>query len=615
MRSVRSLAALVLSFGTLAATIGFSPASAATVGEFAGIFSESGAFNSAPPLTEDDAAKYPTAVSMAVLPDGNVVFWNGLKDTEHLSGPLAASIPPNQNSETRHLDLSSYFSTGAVTSALWTSGYSTPTPEDGGGGDLFCSDQRLLSDGRVLVVGGSWWSNEDETVTNGTPAQGLGRTDIYGRTNVRVYDGASNTWTQLDSMHKGRWYPALLTLPDGKMLVLGGVGRLMYNSKYAPGMAPPENDAPENQQSPEIFDPSAPAGQQWTLLSNDEAQQSLPLFARVHLLPNGKVLYDASGQMWGPAGEDVNELEWNWMRTFDPATKSWSQGDVAPLGARSGTFSVMLPLKPDSNGNYTRSDILVGGGVLGTSPGLEVAVPITEKISVNGDTITRSQGPNLNAPRWFSSSVALPSGEVLALNGGDIDEVIWPGSERAVRLIEMYDPKTDSWKPLVNSLRDRTYHNSALLLKDGSVLIGGHSPIVNGYGQDHANTPVTANNFKDPSFEIYKPPYLFRGDRPAITGVGTHSWARGSTVSINTSDAGNETLQVVLSRVPTTTHVTDADQRTVYVAHTQAGDDEISVTVPTNGAALPPGPYYVFLMKDNGQGLTPSVAEIVNITA
>lgn len=68
----------------------------------------------------------------------------------------------------------------------------------------------LLADGRVLVTGGS--------ATAG---------DLPSRlASAEIFDPASNSWTQTGSMAEPRaWHGALL-LPDGRVLVAGGVGSL-----------------------------------------------------------------------------------------------------------------------------------------------------------------------------------------------------------------------------------------------------------------------------------------------------------------------------------------------------------------------------------------------------
>jgi hypothetical protein len=576
------------------------PTNANAAGCWLPAFSENGTFNDAAPDTEEESAMYPTAVSAAVLPSGKVVYWNGIEGSENLNGPLATSMPHPNASRTRLVDLSSYLRTGADprNTAVW----SVPTPEDGGGGDLFCADQRHLSDGRVLAVGGTDW----ETVIANPASPPEGALELFGRKNARIYNPATNTWTQAASMHKGRWYPTMLTLPDGRMFVAGGVERLVYNYPGAPTSSPDQPDGTlDNVNETEVFDPATGA---WTL-NGPTGNQSLPLFARMHLLPNGKIFYDATGQMWGPAGQSVNEASWNYQKFYDPATNTWTDVPL-PTVARSGVFSLMLPLRPP----YTSAEILIGGGTLGTSPGLYAAVNLVEKVTLTAaDTVTRSTLPPLNNRRWYSSGVVLPTGEVLAFSGADKDEVILPGSEVPVRQAELWDPATQGWTALSSGSRDRTYHNSAVLLPDGSILVGGHSPIVNGYGQDHSTNPGFANNFKDPSFEIFKPPYLFRGSRPEFTKQLPATLRRSESYPFRVSGNGADpSLKVVLTKLPATTHITDADQRTVELPLTGRSDKR-SFQVPSSRTLLPPGYYYVFAVRDNGQGPTPSHAQIVRI--
>lgn len=412
-------------------------------------------------------------------------------------------------------------------------------------------------------------------------------------------------------MHFRRWYPALITLPDGRFFVAGGVSRLVQNSKLLPGKHPEDasNYVPVNVRETEIFDPRTG---HWTV-TPQSAWTSLPLMPRLHLLPNGKVFYDASGQMWAPAGEAIDEIQWNMQKWYDPKAQSWQDLGFAPLGARSGTFSVMLPLRPP----YDRARILIAGGTLGTAPGSYLANSVSELVSWTAsrpNEVSRIRGPDTNPVRWYSSGVVLPSGEVIALSGGDKDEVILPGTEMPVRQAEMYAPGENRWVPLSSGARDRTYHNTALLLRDGSILVGGHAPIPTGYGSQTNYAPggPLANNFRDPSFEIFKPPYLFRGPRPAINSVPARV-ALGDVVPIRTHDARDRTLRVVLSRLPATTHITDADQRTVDLKIVDRRAGAIRVSMPSRPEIVPAGHYYLFLLKDNGKGLTPSVARIVRV--
>ncbi len=540
------------------------------------------------PETIEESKRTPPAVSVAVLPDGRILYWGGLEGLEDSAAPLALDAGRSATlSRARVLDLRD-----------GTPSWSTPTPEFGGETDMFCADQRLLHDGRLLVAGGTIYRNDPVDLTPVTGPEGPGGTaELFGSNETRLFDpevGEHGTFSPADEMNHGRWYPTLVTLPDGRVFVASGVERLLYNDK---GL---------NVHATEIFDPETGA---WTDNGSD-GETSLPLFARMHLLPDGKVFYGGVGQMWSPFGQAVDEALWHLHKTYDPAENSWEIAGLGGHGARSGAFSVMLPLAPP----YDEARILVGGGTLGTSPGSYVSNSLTEIVTVNDGMSSVERGPDLNNDRWYSSGVLLPDGGVVAVNGATADEVIAPGTEFPVRQAELFDG--ESWVPLGEGSRDRTYHNAAVLLADGRVLVTGHSPINTLYGPTGDNglrdAIGTANNFKDPSFEILTPPYLSNGDRPVIElaqkGIAwTESSAAAFPLTVDDADAIE---RVVLMRLPSTTHVTDADMRAVELAYEQTGQKTLDVTGPPNGNVAPPGYYYLFVLNDAG---TPSKARVVKV--
>ena len=203
----------------------------------------------------------------------------------------------------------------------------------------------------------------------------------------------------------------------------------------------------------------------------------------------------------------------------------------------------------------------------------------------------------------------LPTGQVLGLNGGDKDEVIDPGTEIAVRTPELYDPEANTWTDMAPESRDRTYHNSAILLPDGRVLSGGHSPIPAHYGHHGDVMPgTTANNQKDSSFQIWSPPYLFYGvSRPQITyapaGV---TWGQNMTVKV---DDASSIDKVELYRLPTSQHVLSNNNRLVELPYTASGNT-LSASIPSNHNIVTPGGYYIFVTKKTAKGEVPSVASI-----
>ncbi|MGH2735707.1 MAG: galactose oxidase-like domain-containing protein [Actinomycetota bacterium] len=586
MRRVVIAAALAMLTATVAGAptaTGAAGAKAEAVGEWGKPFAELPEFGKRPPNTIEESLEVPPAVSMAMLPDGRVVYWGGLEGIENSAVPVAADGGRALiDSRVRVLDLNGG-------NPRW----SRTTPGTGPAHDMFCADQRLLADGRLLVVGGTIWRADpvDLTPVAGEDGPAGGTLELFGSDAVRLFDPDSDSWRKgRDFMRHHRWYPTLITLGSGDLFIASGVARLIYNYSG------------QNVNATETYEARSGEVKQ----NGESAATSLPLFPRLHLLPDGNVFYGGVGQMWGPFGQAVDEALWAIHKSYDPKKKTWTPSGIGSYGARSGAFSVLLPLKPP----YKTAEILVGGGTLGSSPGSYVANDLTEVITVKDGSSTSEAGPSLTTPRWYSSGVLLPDGNVVALSGADRDEVILPGSESPVTRAEMFDGK--KWVPLANAQRVRTYHNTAMLLADGSILVGGHAPINTGYGAtgDNSAQPVTGtNNLKDPSFEIFKPPYLFRGPRPSITHL-QKGIAWGERFEIGTS--GERIKKVVLTHLPAVTHITDADQRSVELEFSQRGG-RLEAAAPSSPDVAPPGYYYLFVLSDNGRGLTPSRARIVRV--
>src|SRR4029077_7950946 len=109
--------------------------------------------------------------------------------------------------------------------------------------------------------------------------------------------------------------------------------------------------------------------------------------------------------------------------------------------------------------------------------------------------------------------------------------------------------------------------------------------------------------------EIFSPPYLFHGARPAISSSPSRI-SYGQTFSLVTPDAASIS-QVNLIRLSSVTHAFNQDQRINRLSFT-AAVGSLNVTGPANPNLAPPGPYMVFIL--NGSGV-PSVAKIVQLTS
>ena len=562
----------------------------------------------------------PAAGAMAYLPTGNIVYWNALEGTENVQNGIALEFGRAAvNDQTRVLDLD----LRNPAKSQWR----VPSPDDGGAvnkggeyilpeqlvndpeyndGSMFCTDLVFLANGDVLITGGTDYYAEPAAGDTG-----YGVVELEGTKSARIFDADGESFSQSGDMAYGRWYPTLVTLGNGKVFVASGVTKLMKTA-----YADRPSDSGTNVKQTETYNPKTG---KWTV-NGPDAERSLPLYPRMSLLPNGDVFYGAGGQVFNPNGQSYDEALWNIAASYDPKTKSWTDLGIPALGAsatpgfRGSAFQAMLRMKPDKDGKYTTVEYLQAGGVAGTTPGAYVAIDDSRilRVDASEDTpvLETETTERLNAPRWYGSGITLPDGKVFAVNGADRDEVVGPGTGFPVTVSELFDPKTKSWTQVAEQSNPRTYHNSALLLPDARVLVGGHAPISTGYGAN-GTLPggFSPNEGRDPSFEIYEPPYLHYGvKRPAIADAPA-KLRHGKTFTVTVRNAKAKRISsVVLARNTATTHITDADQRMIELPVVKRRGNTLTVAAPPNGNVAPAGPYMLFVNKASKQGEVPSVS-------
>src|SRR5207248_11205527 len=126
----------------------------------------------------------------------------------------------------------------------------------------------------------------------------------------------------------------------------------------------------------------------------------------------------------------------------------------------------------------------------------------------------------------------------------------------------------------------------------GRVLTGG--------GQMNQSGQANGSNI-----EIFSPPYLFKGARPAITSAPA-SVSYGQQALIGTADTIS---RVTWIRLGATTHAFNQEQRFLPLTFAAASGG-VNVTFPSNANLSPPGYYMLFLLNSAG---VPSVARIIRI--
>lgn len=223
---------------------------------------------------------------------------------------------------------------------------------------------------------------------------------------------------------------------------------------------------------------------------------------------------------------------------------------------------------------------LVGGGFPATSSTVLTDLTQTQPVSV--------AGPALPTAKAYVSAVNLPDLTVLETGGGTARNA--PVYEASI-----FQPSNRSIQPVAPPTIGRTYHSSAILLPDASVATFGGNP-----GQTRFELRI----------EIYKPNYFFKGPRPTISAAPTEV-TYGATYPIVASATDATLDKAVLIRPSSTTHSTDANQRSVLLAFELSPDGGI-FTMPPAPNRAPPGWYMLFLIDSLGR---PSTATWVHLSS
>jgi hypothetical protein len=374
--------------------------------------------------------------------------------------------------------------------------------------------------------------------------------EYNGVTQASIFDGTS--WSSAGSMNYRRWYPTLVTLENGDVVAMSGT--------QEPGIW---SDIPER------FN-----GSTWTPLTS-ASLVGLPLYPRAFLEPkDGKVFY---------AGEGASQY-------LDPSgTGSWTTvglgngGDRVDM-ARNYGAAVML----DSMVLYAGGG--GGGGPIDPCPG-SLPQRSAEVIDLSAATPTWTATGSMNFARRQFNLTVLADGTVLATGG--TSSCGFSPETGAVFAAEVYDPQAGTWRILAGEDVVRVYHSTAALMPDGRVFSSG-----SGEGAG------VTDQF---SYQIFSPPYLFKGPRPAYD-LPSAAMHYGEAFTVQTSAAAL-IRKVTIIGLSATTHGANMGQRLNTLNFQAAADGQsLRVTPPASGRIAPPGPYMLFIMNDKG---VPSIAQTI----
>ena len=420
--------------------------------------------------------------------------------------------------------------------------------------DMFCAALVTLEDGRTLVMGGR--------------NQGLSPWVSY-------YDFNTEQWVQLaasDQMNNGRWYPTAVYLGNGGVFVAGGIGGGVNPELYVPGSG-------------------------WTLLPGidlsdtvlkDGLRDGSGLWPLLQLDTDGTVIHH--GAVSGEFG----------MNNIDP----FGGGGLGSITKREHSY----PTFPDEGVSvlYDAGKILVAGGSIST--GSSIAVANAWTIDITAPAPAAVPVSSMNWPRQFQNEVLLPTGDVLVVGGNTSGQKFTDNF--AVLNAEAWDPDTDTWTVYNAQDQARTYHSTALLVADGTVISAG-----GGLAGDPCPPPPLdpPGECEDDHWnaEVFSPPYLFDAGGGLATRPVIHDSPSvlrlGRTFTVHASPGLSDFSMI---RMSSTTHTMNTDQRFLRPSMVESSPGTYEVTLDSNENVLVPGFWMLFAMD----GDVPSVAKIIQVT-
>jgi N-acetylneuraminic acid mutarotase len=277
---------------------------------------------------------------------------------------------------------------------------------------------------------------------------------------------AQETWTVTAPMSVARYRHTATLLPDGRVLVTGGVDTPIGSPNVATVLATAEIYSP-------ISNTWIPAASMSTAREGHVAT----------LLANGRVLV--------AGGFDANSNSLETAELYDPGADTWTT--LAPM-----TVPRALPTV----------NTLVGGRVLVTG-GFNVPesdpyakyLASAEVYDPNANTWTAV--PSMSVPRVGHTATLLPNGQVLVVSGCNY--------AYCDPSVQIFDPASASWLA-APSLDVARIEPTATALADGRVIVaGGDNPTI---------PPLTSTEIYDPVANSWSPgPASQVGRRAALSAM------------------------------------------------------------------------------------------------
>ncbi|HUP70257.1 MAG TPA: kelch repeat-containing protein [Acidimicrobiales bacterium] len=389
----------------------------------------------------------------------------------------------------------------------------------------------LLTDGRVLVVGGQ--SQQYGPPVGAELYDPL--TGLWVPTAPMVTTTFNHTATLLGGPHcDGNLTPTRLYC--GKVLVAGGTAHELEQVPY-PGA--------------QLFDPATASWSATAPLTVARHRHTATLLAdgRV-LLSGGLVLRNPDAANPGSFVSAQLEVS-NSAEIYDPTHMLWRAADSLK-GRREGHSATLL----------RAGKVLVAGGT-SSGPSYVTALDTAELYDPAADRWTAV--PSMHEPRKEHPAVALADGRVMVI-GGVSRNPDNPGVDFSVRAAEVFDSTSGSWRH--TSWMSTPRSTSATLLSDGRVLVAGGSV------KEGASVGDVAVSVTGPvtNTELYTPAPTVSALHPAEGPVA------GGTSVVVSGTGMDKATGVTIDGAPVPFEPASSSQLTAVSPPHAAGPAEVAVT-------------------------------------
>ncbi|XP_008813838.2 aldehyde oxidase GLOX-like [Phoenix dactylifera] len=434
--------------------------------------------------------------------------------------------------------------------------------------DTWCSSGSVDPDGRLIQTGGSF----------------------DGERAIRTFFPCTDSrcdWKEVEALAVPRWYATNQILPDGRAIIIGG--RLQFSYEFYPKSNPST---------------AGITNLEFLLQTRDVEENNLYPF--VHLNVDGNLFIFANNR-----AILLDYTKNNIVGTYPPVPG----GD--PRSYPSTGSSVLLPL--ESSGE--EAEVLIcGGAPRGSFMKAIKNEAFVGALSTCGRIKITDPSPTwfietMPTPRVMGDMILLPSGkEVLIINGAAAGAAGWELGRSPVMIPVVYCPGKPvgaRFEVQNSSSTARLYHSSAILLRDGRILVGGSNP--------HENYVFSGVDYPtELSLEAFSPDYLGAEHsilRPRIIEPRTPlmlNYGKQFSLRFKARLTSNEGVSVTMVAPSFSTHSFSMNQRLLILKSSKAATipsgsstHEIGAVAPKSRILAPPGYYMFFIVNGRipGEGI------------